>query len=674
MRPMRTFSWNCCPVPGIAMACRRASRFWKKHIEATDADETFTVGLLYGPSGCGKSSFVKAALLPRLGNHVVAIYVEAASEDTEARLLKALRKQCPKLPVDVTLSEAMAQLRRERAFLGGKKVVVLIDQFEQWLHANQQQQNTELVEALRQCDGYRVQCIILVRDDFWMATTRFLHELEVRLSEGRNSAAVDLFDPIHARKVLSSFGRAFGRLPEKTADLAPEQDRFLDQAVAALGHEGKVISVQLSLFAEMVKGKPWTPATLKQVGGIEGIGVTFLEETFSASTAPPEHRWHQEAARKVLKALLPGAGTEIKGHLRSRRELMEAAGYGSRQGDFDALLGILDAELRLVTPTDLEQEGSRHAPRDEGPHAERQGYTYYQLTHDYLVPALRQWLTRKQRETRRGRAELLLDERATSWAAKPENRQLPTWWEWARIRVFTSRKAWTAPQRRMMRKAARAHTRWALVVLVTLLLAGWAMYEEYGSLQARALVRALASAQTADVPKIIAELSPYRHWANPLLREMMTAAPAVSKEGLRGSLALLAVDPSQAEPLRRALLDAEPQEVLVLREALRPYREQVVGRLWEDAHTAKAGRQRFRAACALATLDPDGPGWSEIAPALAGQTGGRKSAVPWPLDRGFGPEAVRSVGTAEQDFPRTRQANGARRGDKRAGGVRCGPE
>ena len=47
-----------------------------------------------------------------------------------------------------------------------------------------------------------------------------------------------------------------------------------------------MVSVRLALFAEMLKGKPWTPETLKQVGGAEGVGVTFLEETFSA-TAPP---------------------------------------------------------------------------------------------------------------------------------------------------------------------------------------------------------------------------------------------------------------------------------------------------------------------------------------------------------------------------------------------------
>ena len=43
-------------------------RFWKTRIEETDADNTFSVGLIYGPSGCGKSSLVKAGLLPRLSD------------------------------------------------------------------------------------------------------------------------------------------------------------------------------------------------------------------------------------------------------------------------------------------------------------------------------------------------------------------------------------------------------------------------------------------------------------------------------------------------------------------------------------------------------------------------------------------------------------------------------
>src|SRR5438128_4414765 len=82
---------------------------------------------------------------------------------------------------------------------------------------------------------------------------------------------------------------------------------------------------------------------------------------------------------------------------------------------------------------------------------------YFQLTHDYLVPSLRDWLTRKQKETRRGRAELLLADRAAVWVGRPENRQLPSLWQWANIRFWTPKKDWTPPQGKMMRKASRYH-------------------------------------------------------------------------------------------------------------------------------------------------------------------------------------------------------------------------
>src|SRR5262249_47445901 len=147
---------------------------------------------------------------------------------------------------------------------------------------------------------------------------------------GRYTAATDLFDLRHARKVLAAFGRAFGALPEHSGELTNEQKAFVEQAVSGLAQEGKVICVRLALFAEMMKGKPWTPGTLEAVGGTEGIGVSFLEETFASATANPRHRLHQRAARGVVKALLPESGTDLKGHMRSRANLLAASGYGSR--------------------------------------------------------------------------------------------------------------------------------------------------------------------------------------------------------------------------------------------------------------------------------------------------------------------------------------------------------
>src|SRR5262249_40318335 len=156
--------------------------------------------------------------------------VEATAEETETQLLKKLRRICPDLPDAQGLSETVADLRRGKGVPAGRKVLIILDQFEQWLHAKREEQNTELVQALRQCDGGRVQCMILVRDDFWMGATRFMRELEIRLLEGHNSAAADLFELDHARKVLTAFGRAFGRLPQKNVETSKEQKEFLNQA------------------------------------------------------------------------------------------------------------------------------------------------------------------------------------------------------------------------------------------------------------------------------------------------------------------------------------------------------------------------------------------------------------------------------------------------------------
>ena len=102
----------------------------------------------------------------------------------------------------------------------------------------------------------------------------------------------------------------------------------------------------------MMKGRAWTAAALKEVGGAEGLGVRFLEDTFVSPSANPKHRAHQKAARAVLKELLPETGSDIKGNMRSETELLAASGYANRRDEFADLIRVLDAEVRLITPTD----------------------------------------------------------------------------------------------------------------------------------------------------------------------------------------------------------------------------------------------------------------------------------------------------------------------------------
>jgi hypothetical protein len=129
------FFLELLPGPRDRDGLPESIRFWKTRTEMTDAESTFSVGLIYGPSGCGKSSLVKAGLLPRLAKSVIAVYIEATGEDTEARLLKALRRHLPDLPGNLSLIESLAALRRGRHLAPDQKVLLLLDQFEQWLHA-----------------------------------------------------------------------------------------------------------------------------------------------------------------------------------------------------------------------------------------------------------------------------------------------------------------------------------------------------------------------------------------------------------------------------------------------------------------------------------------------------------------------------------------------------------
>ncbi len=592
--------------------------FWKVRIEGNDPDRSFRVGVVYGPSGCGKSSLVKAGLLPRLPDHVLPVHVEATASDTELSLLKGLRRRCPDLPMDLALADSVAALAQDDMLPSGKKLLLVIDQFEQWLLAKRGEGDTGLVKALRHCEEGRVQALVMVRDDFLSAAIQFMEDLGVEFRPSLNARRVDLFGRPHAKKVLSVFGQSYGALGE---DLTPEQQAFLNQAVDGLARDGVVIPVRLALFAEMLKGREWTPKTLREIGGAEGVGVAFLEETFSSSYADPRHRTHQEAARSVLKALLPEGGSDIKGPKRSKGELLKVSSYVSGLGKFDELIRILDPELRLITPT-ASEDSTEAQPTP--PHGDR----YYQLTHDYLVPSIREWLTRKQRETRRGRAELRLAERSATWNARPENRQLPSVLEWATIRSLTHRKDWTEPQRRMMRHAGFFHRMRVFGLAVLIGLGTWAGIEGYGNLRAVALVEQLKTASTTDVPPIIEQLQSHRRWAAHPLDRVLASTEKLSGPHLRASLAVLALWPRDSKQvlylrnphyLINRLLASSPAEFPVIWWILRKHQPSVVEPLRALLEDPKGDPpKRFRAAWALANFEKPSvvQHWDAVAPFL----------------------------------------------------------
>ena len=258
-----TSSSSCCPALGTGTACPRASGSGRPGSRQTDPDKTFKVGLIYGPSGCGKSSLVKAGLLPRL------------AEARPAGLRRGDRRRRPRPGCSRACARRVPTCPRSWAWssrwrrCGGAGSCV---RAEGAAGPRPVRAVAASPSGARRTRSWSPPCgsatASTSRRSSWCGTISGWRRpgscgtWRSDLVEGENIAAVDLFDPRHARKVLTAFGRAYGGLPEKTGDLTTDQKAFLDQAVAGLAQDGKVISVRLALFAEMVKGKPWTPATL----------------------------------------------------------------------------------------------------------------------------------------------------------------------------------------------------------------------------------------------------------------------------------------------------------------------------------------------------------------------------------------------------------------------------
>ena len=128
-----------------------------------------------------------------------------------------------------------------------------------------------------------LQAIVMVRDDFWMAATRFMRELEIRdrrgpeLRDGRS-----LRPPPRRQGPDRSSARPSAALPDQPGDLhrraegvpRPRRPRAW-RRTARSSRSGWPCSPRWS------RASPGPRPPCEEVGGTEGVGVTFLEETFS---------------------------------------------------------------------------------------------------------------------------------------------------------------------------------------------------------------------------------------------------------------------------------------------------------------------------------------------------------------------------------------------------------
>lgn len=579
LRPFETddaeFFTRLLPGPYDRHGVPEKIRFWKAKIESRQPQQACSVGIIYGPSGCGKTSLFRAGLLPRLSSEIVAICVEATPHNTESLIIEAIR-QALDIPADILKETQADNFQHELVALlawirrhSPKKVVLCIDQFEQWLLAHSATvEHAALTEALRQCDGAHLQSILLVRDDFWMGVTRLMQALEQEISELHNASCVDLFDQRHARNVLALFGQAYGKLPAEEEDFSNRENRFLDAAIDYLSVDGRVICVQLALLAEMMKHRPWNESSLLSRDGGAGIGVHFLEQIFDSESSPRRYRRHAEGTQKILRLLLPESGVRIKGSIRTEHELFEACGY-TDLATFRELLRILDTELHLITPTDRRDDESMASHSLIGNLALQE--TGYQLTHDFLIAPVRRWLELRQLGTRAGQAQARLEEYADLYRARPSRQALPTFFEYWMIRTRLDPNAWSESQQRMMnaarsfywKKTARGAS--IATVLLAFVLGGWKGLAEH---QAQRLavtdVEGILRATISGVIEQAESLPQADRRKHELLKSQLDRPDLTAMQRVRAALAITPVDPESRKVVWQGLEELAPADVVLI--------------------------------------------------------------------------------------------------------------
>lgn len=602
------------PGPRSRDGLPQCLRFWKKRIDTPSDRDPISVGVLYGPSGSGKTSLIQAGLLPRLSPKVQAIYLDRYDRVGEQSLCNRMIQNTGQKNTEISLPELASLVRSGKLLDPGTKLLLVLDQFEQWFSIDVPDRN-RWTDMLRQCDGQTLSTLLLIRDDFWMQTTRLMKAIEIPMVEGVNADSLDLFSLNHAENVLRWLGTAYGCLPRTYGeDLSNEHQKFLKQSIERISDEGKVIPVKLAMFVEMMRHRPWTPSTLETVGGFEGLGFSFLEETFSSKHSSAENRYHEDGAKRILSGLLPRATSNIRQSIQNLVQLKEISGYTNRtEEEFQNLIDLLDRKLRLISPAETMVAGSAEHAQSTAQANSIQSASGYKLAHDYLIPSIRQWTTHKQTQTPQGRAELVLADRSEAWSHRKESQQLPTMLEWLSIRTWTRPSRWSAPQAALMRQSDRLYisrlAATAGVLTASFALGWWALDASQKNQQLR--INAIQSMDLAswDGKQNLMGGNPSSSFIAKL-KDRWRVMPPQSDEKLKLALSLLEHDNSVLNEILDSLADANSTRARAIYRAIDDHKERA-SEFCQSALSQGASVGSLGIAGGLAQFAPQSEFWTD---------------------------------------------------------------
>jgi len=635
-------------IGGIGLATARSKRSWLRqpdkftldptnphHFKGRDRDVGNLLNAcvnaclvqLTGESGSGKTALIRSGLIPalELDRRLYPLYLDAWGQDWESGPLESLaaviqqslkdaERSALGLAHPVTSNDVFPLLAsfREKE---GRIPLIIFDQFDDYqaLHRKRFLSNT----------GFWLKPKTVANNNaFWSNTSQHLalgklHVLFVTradAAEGLRAVAfcdsesfpLDRLEAQYLAPVLDELTPIEAN-PAVVEEPQAGWEQLKKRLVRDLQSDGLALPVRVLVAIRglaCLPGQILTILNYESAGGAEGLEAAYVEQSIIKcvlSLRAANCNVDPGQVRALLLQMVDDTRQE-KTKPQPPSALLSSSGILSEAAVLHVVRDLEQRGLvRRRTPP-LTVEGGSATARDE----------QWSLYHDYL-----------------SRGVMAADRRANIWSniLKEQHQAFVE----AGTNVVARWRALLSPLQQFRLVWHRAHSRFRYAghvgfaflslfrfsfwVMMGLLV--WAGVEVFGWWHSLALRDRLMNARTTHVPAAIIDMAWYRRWVDPLLRKEYQEAEANKNPGkqVRASLGLLPTDAAQANYLYGRLMEADPEEVVVIRQALSEsghVTPERIEELWGAVAKPPKGHegQRLRAACALANFAPEDSRWT----------------------------------------------------------------